>query len=155
MRFRAVLRLLRIVIMFRKMNEMRKINAQFNKGRALFDIKTTADQVLKFIEQLQGLRWIKKNKFLNIEIEWLKEVILNNWLYEDFVINSNNAEANEWISQFSRPQNEVFSPDVLFTPIHNPKRRMRLSRIIPIHSMELLSKFECLYKVDQLEFDIF
>ena len=93
MRFRVILRLLRIVVMFRKMNEMRKISLKFNKSRALSNVEAPVEKVLEFIEEIQEAKWIKKNKDLKFQVRWLQETIQNNKIYDNFVNqNTSNLE---------------------------------------------------------------
>ena len=80
----GLLRLLRIVILFRKINEMRKLNEKRNVKNQIqqLNITSPAERLTELLNWLISTAWIQNTPEIKSELEWAVTVIQGHKLYE-------------------------------------------------------------------------
>ena len=76
---RAIFRFLRIFLLFRKVNHIKKIKVAYSR----YDLKSPVEKIVEILGSLRDM--LNNNKSLIKEIEWCIEVISSNRLYDPII----------------------------------------------------------------------
>jgi hypothetical protein len=105
-RFAQILRIFRLFIMVRKVNEL-SINSKraFSKTHSSVSVSTPSETVLKVLQKFINFDWVFLNENLKNELIWCYEIIKSRKIYEVNII-TENVENNE-IAKMGLVEEEV------------------------------------------------
>lgn len=146
-RISPLLRLVRLIVMFRKVNQVGKLRAKRKKKVGILEVTSVADKVIEILKSILDSA-IGSDEVISEELNWCIDMILHNRLNELNIEAANEEQANEathWVGSNITKHEENY-----YEIIENNKESESIQTIeIPKATLEYL------LNLDQLDFDMF
>lgn len=147
-RLSALLRLVRLIVMFRKVNQVGKLQNKRKKKVGILEVTSIADKVVEILRSILESQ-LGDEESTAEELNWCIDMILRNRLNELNIEGGNEEQANEvthWVGSKIAKLNEPY-----YEIIEDTKEST-----LGVLSVEIpKSTLDYLYNLDQLDFDIF
>jgi hypothetical protein len=147
-RLSALLRLVRLMVMFRKVNQVGKLQNKRKKKVGILEVTSVADKVVEILRSILETQ-LGDDESTAEELNWCIDMILRNRLNELNIEGGDEEQANEvtnWVgSQIAKNEEHYYEI------IEDTKEST-----LGVLSIEIpRSSLDYLYSLDQLDFDIF